>query len=382
MAWNLPGFSKFGKILFMHKIILVLFISVLFFMINNQNGYGQVKKKVLDPSGYVTKYNPAFRGIGPPVYVLPAPRTKEEMLVDTYKEIGSFQDSIDQAMVYRRMSASIKATSNLGLLSNLINPVPANELAWNTLIEKNITSQNFGLAYGLLNEYAQSALQNKAIRKAITLLERALPYAERHGNTHDMGIIQSNLSSLLIYDKKYVDAGKYEEAYYQQALKNKSLIEQGESLVKIAQIQAEDKDYRSSENTIIRKAIPLFNKSKHYEGKILAWQQLARIYYAQNKHTESQWFLIQARDLANAKSFPHELAEIEYMLASSKYIQKNFRVAKKELDNANVLAQKEDDKLLRLAIVEKLGLINMIQQNIDDAAENLLEYWTLRNELF
>lgn len=50
------------------------------------------------------------------------------------------------------------------------------------------------------------------------------------------------------------------------------------------------KNYDGAELDIIRKAIPLYNKSKAYGDKIIAWQQLAQVYFDQNKFTEAQWF--------------------------------------------------------------------------------------------
>lgn len=159
-------------------------------------------------------------------------------------------------------------------------------------------------------------------------------------------------------------------------------MEQANSLVKIALIQAYDKDFRSAENNIIRKAIPLYNKSKDYEGKTNAWITLAEIYQLQNKHTEAQWFLIQARDLAKNKNFTNNLAEIEYMLGLSKYIQRNLVISKNELNTAFELAQKENNKYLQLAIVEKIGLISIEQNKINDAEKQLKDYWRIRKELF
>src|SRR5690606_12198865 len=108
---------------------------------------------------------------------------------------------------------------------------------------------------------------------------------------------------------------------------------------------------------------------------------LARIYQLQNKHTEAQWFLIQARDLANSKNFNEELAEIEYMLAFSKFVQKNYNVAKKEFLQADELAKSEENKLLQLAIIDKLGQIYMTQSDFNNAEAALLYYQDLRTEL-
>src|SRR5690606_15900848 len=198
----------------------------------------------------------------------------------------------------------------------------------------------------------------------------------------DIAVIQYNLANIYLYDKNIQQAGYFQEAYYNMAVQQKSIIDQANSLLKIALIQAYDKDYRSAENNIIRKAIHLLNRAKAYEQKIIAWQTLARIYQLQNKHTEAQWFLIQARDLANSKNFNEELAEIEYMLAFSKFVQKNYNVAKKEFLQAYELAKSEENKIHQLAIIDKLGQIYMKQSDFNTAETALLYYQYLRTELF
>lgn len=342
------------------------------------------QQKTPDPSGYIQKYDSEFDGIGPRVYILPAPRTKEEQVRDNYMEIASFQDSINRSLQYLRLLESWKTTGNNATILQLITPAPKNTADWNALIAiyTDTDQKSHAIATGLLNEYAKIRILQKETSQATGILESALQEALAQQNIQDIGVIQSNLSSLLVYNKNYIDAGRYEEAYYKQALENKSIIDQASSLVKIALIQAYDKDYNSAENNIIRKAVPLFNKAKAYEGKTIAWLVLAEIYQMQNKHTEAQWFLIQARDLALAKNFTNDLAEIEYMLASSKYIQKNLVISKKELNLAFDLATKEDNKYLQLAIAEKLGRINLQQNKIDEAEKLLEDYWKIRNELF
>lgn len=339
------------------------------------------QQKTLDPSGYVIKYDTQFDGIGPQVYVLPAPRTKEEEIRDNYMEIASFQDSIAQALQYLRLLEHWKPTTNNATVVQLT-PTLKNTEEWNALIATYSDQQNHDIASGLLNEYAKIRILKHETSQAVSLLEAALKEATAQQNISDMGAIQSNLSTLLLYNKDYMEAGRYEEIYYKRAVESKSIVDQALSLVKIALIQAYDKDYNSAENNIIRKAVPLFNKAKAHEGKIIAWLTLAEIYQMQNKHTQAQWFLIQARDLASDKNFGNNLAEIEYMLASSKYIQENIAVSKKELLLARELAKQEDNKYLELAIVEKLGRINLQEDNMGEAEQQLKDYWKIRKALF
>ena len=367
----------------LHQKSIFYIISGLFaFGLSVPHIQAQEADVALDPAGYVNKYDADFDGVGPRVYVLPAPRTREELLTDSYKEKTAFQDSIARALDLQQLIAEFKTTRAERHVQYLLSPIPNTTSAWNELVEREVERGNYNTAYGLLHTYASSSLKEGAISQALGLLQTALQHAQKTSNASDIAVIQYNLANIYLYDKNIQQAGYFQEAYYNMAVQQKSIIDQANSLLKIALIQAYDKDYRSAENNIIRKAIPLLNRAKAYEQKIIAWQTLARIYQLQNKHTEAQWFLIQARDLANSKNFNEELAEIEYMLAFSKFVQKNYNVAKKEFLQADELAKSEENKLLQLAIIDKLGQIYMTQSDFNNAEAALLYYQDLRTELF
>jgi tetratricopeptide (TPR) repeat protein len=362
-------------------VLKQILISSFLFLITMPFVSGQTKETVLDPSGYLLKYDTLFNGIGPKVYVLPAPRTKTEELTDTYQEIIPFQDSINKAIRYQKFINNLKTTSNALHAQYLMQTFRADTLALERLLQQQLQENNIAVAYGLLNEYAKIALLSTDVDRAIEHLRKALELVDKQGNSKDIAVIQTNLSNAYILNRNPTGARQHELAFYDTAVKNKNTIDQAESLVKQALIFALENDYLSAENTIIRTAIPLLNRAKFYRGKIWAWEMLADIYQMQNKHTEAQWFLIQARDLARLHEIDDELAEIEYMLAYSKYIQKNYTIAQVEFINAYDLADKEDNGLLKLAIVEKLGNIYLMQNDIDQADSMLKEYWMLRTQL-
>ncbi|WP_293932204.1 tetratricopeptide repeat protein [Sphingobacterium sp. UBA6645] len=342
----------------------------------------QSDSEVLDPAGFVTKYNPKFKGVGPEVYVLPAPRTKEEVLADSYQEKKSFYDSIARELDHQNLVEEFQLTSNASYIKQQFDPYPSSPEKWTELINSLKKNNNTRLAVGLTNQYALEAIKQNDIKKAISLLGDALALVQHTELREEAGVVQFNLSTAHLFQGSYADADALQERYLQQAVNNKSNVDQANSLVRVALIRAYQKEYRAAENSIIRRAIPLYNKSKDPQGKTKAWIQLAKIYQIQNKHTEAQWFLIQARELAKARNFKMDLPEIEYMLGYSKFIQQNYRVAKSELEHAKILADQENNKVLQLAIHDKLGEIDMIMGNYEDAAEHLFQYWKLRRELF
>ncbi len=337
------------------------------------------KEKTLDPYGYVTKYDTLFNGIGPKVYILPLPRTLAEEMTDIYKEIAQFQDSIDQGLQYFRLFSTFKKTSNYTHIADM---VKKNRTAqeYIPLLQQH-SSQNI-LSYALYNEQAAQYVVEQNYQAAAEALNAALSRAQSQNKAEDVAIIQSNMASLFLLQGRFNEAADLEKNFLKYAEGKKDLAAQADSHTRIALIQAYNKDFRSAENTVIRKALPLFNKSKYYSGKIDGWIILAEIYRNQNKHTEAQWFLIQAKDLANEKSYVEKLPMIEYMLGSSKMIQSNYRVAKQELEKAWDLAESSPNKYLQLAIAEQLGRAHVNLKNFVEAENYLQKYWNIRKDLF
>ncbi len=360
----------------MNKIIVFPLLAAVF---SATGLYAQSGKDGLDPAGFVTKYDPDFKGIGPEVYVLPAPRSKKEELVDSYKEKTNFYDSISNQLDYQNLIEGYKSTSNKGYILQNFNPLPTTDAEWEALILKLQQNNNQILAAGIANEYALELIRKGELTKAIAVLGtgmKGIPPGT------DWSVLQFNLANTFLYNGNNNDAIALQENYLKTATSNKDLTEQANVLVGIAMSEAYKNNYRAAENTIIRRAIPLYNKVKDMNGKVIAWTKLARIYQMQNKHTEAQWFLIQARDLAKARNFEKDLPEIEYMLGYSKYVQQNFKVAKLELEKAKTMANDENNKILQLAISDKLGDIYLKLGDYKEAELALEEYWQLRREIF
>jgi len=372
--------GRFDKVQKLYSLSFLGAIAVL--LLGAEEVHAQSKKQPEGDSGYVTKYNKKFNGIGPTVYVVYPEKSKKEKLQDSYTLKLGFQDSITKALDFQQLVEGFKATSNEASIQPLLSTMPISKADWLRLVEHEANLENYPLAYALLQAYAVQALRSQDIKEAVHLLNEALLHAQKTKETGDLATIQYNLANIYFYLKDVENAGFFQEASYKMAVQHKNGVEQAVSLVKIALIQAFDKDYISAESTIIRKAIPLLNKAKAYDQKVDAWIALAKIYQWQNKHTEAQWFLIQARDLAVKRNVTNDLAVIEYMLAFSKQVQKNYTVAEQEFIRADKLAQLEQNKLLQLAIADRLGQVYMERNDITNAESALRSYQTLRRELF
>lgn len=376
MVYKASGNTKSMRHSKLIKYISFLFIGLFFPVENLWAQHGG------DSTGLVEKYDKGFDGIGPRVYILPPPRTAAEVLADRYSEKAYFRDSITRALALQHLTERFNFTANTAHIQYFLLPKPKDDTQWEERIQQQIDANNHYAAYGLLQSFAEEALRKGAADKALTLLHSALQSALQTHELADVAVIQNNLASIYLYKRDVEQAMLFQQAYYQETLRQKNVVEQAVALTKIAHIQAESKDFNTAENTIIRKVIPMLNRAKAYERKVAAWEVLAKIYHLQDKHTEAQWFLIQARDLARKHNLTADLAEIEYMLAFSKSAQQNFKVAQQEFLNANKLAKSEDNKLLQLAIADRLGQIYMDEDKFAEAQVALDDYLLLRLELF
>ena len=335
-----------------------------------------------DYTDAIKKYDALFKGIGPEVYFLPPPKTANEILEDHYAEKKSFSKEIARQLLLQRLLLQLRSTNNLGHFHYLMNPMPATANAWNDAVEGQKKAENWTAGYALSNEAALFSIKNNDSSNASAFLYQALSLANRTDNRDDIATINLNISNFQLYSGDFQRAEESAQNYHAYATKSKSYAEQANAWLLIAMARAGQGKYKTAENNIIRSAIPLFNKAKAYEGKIFAWEMLAEIYFDQHKYTEAQWFLLQARDLANAKKLSSELAEIEYLLASSKQKDGNYKVALKEFVQAAELAADENNKQLSLAILDKLGEVYLVLKDYPSADQTYKAYTQLKNELY
>jgi len=335
-----------------------------------------------DYSGYIKKYDANFHGIGPTVYFLPAPQSKAEKIADQFKEIDNFKDTIQDVSLYHQLVTAFENTDNYTNIQEIISTQALKYDNWNSVVEKQVQLSNYAMAIGLLNEFARQYILQKDYDQAESLLKQALELANSPATIEGKSVLLANLYALYLYNKKLVEANNIEEISYNEAKKNKSLTAQGNSLVKLAMLQTYEKQYNAAENTIIRKAIPLFNRAKDYDGKINAWVKLAEVYTANKQYPQAQWFLIQAQELASTKKITKYDTAIEFMLGYSKFYQNNLLVSQKELKTALKLAQENGDKYIEISANQMLGEIALKQNKIEEAETFLKSYWELRKKLF
>jgi len=342
----------------------------------------QDRSDPLDPSGYLKKYHVDFDGVGPKVYLLPAPQHVPpiDLLAESYRAKADFEVEINRALDIQRFLAEFRQMGNADHLDRWTFAGTPDAQQWDAMVAQELGHNNYAGAYAILNLQAFLSLRSgTTLNRSLELLLSALQQAQKTGNEEDIAAIRYNLGNAYLLRGDTEQARAFLEDAHASAVRRADIIEQGNTLVKLAVAQAQAGDHASAEDNIIHKAIPLFNKAKAHERKAIAWHTLAKIYRSYDKHTQAQWFLIQARELAESHNL---LTEIEYLLALSKFSQKNYPIAQREFIRANEMADTEGNEMLQLAIADKLGQIYLAENKLDEAEQTLTAYHNLRNVLF
>ena len=78
----------------------------------------------------------------------------------------------------------------------------------------------------------------------------------------------------------------------------------------IASMKFSQEKYKESEHYILRKAFPLFQRSRNKVGRMNCFQNLADLYFHQQRYSEAKWFYIQSQIMAT------KLADNQAMISS------------------------------------------------------------------
>ena len=113
----------------------------------------------------------------------------------------------------------------------------------------------------------------------------------------------------------------------------------GASLLRMSNVHLALTHYVEAEQIILNSALKTYSKIGNKAGQMLCYQYLGRVYLASNRLTQSLWFYTQQGILA--QQLKNNTAYIESLLgiASVKIKKKEYAMATKDVDRAEVLAK-------------------------------------------
>jgi hypothetical protein len=341
------------------------------------NAHAQ-QAETIDYTGVLTKFDTSFDGIGPKVYLLPHPPTQRELIDSAFlkkEAIGlNALSALHKMFFMTGLKGNVKQLGSWSELSKHTGPKQSAEGWLIQEIERVTPLGNPSYLADLQNllacEYARIGLNEIAL----PLFETALATKLGIKQMTQAASIRFNLASLYAYQQQWSLAEPLFAANYQLLRQYGSTLEQLDAQMYLAYARAAQGHYEESEQTLITTILPGFKRLNNQVGRMQGLMTLASIYRLQKRYPEVQWFLLQAKEIAEQQKFNTHLADIIFHMAEAKNLSGNKQVAINEYLIAQELAEKNEWLAMQLAIQDALGDIYHLSGKYEDAARALYRY--------
>lgn len=340
----------------------------------------------VDFSGYITKYDTTFSGIGPKVYFLPPPPTPEEVLDHRYAEKEIDSATVGEYVSRMRYYHRLVPTGNAGGAAKYL-PVRETLTAsvegklW-AAAESSLARADLGAVADIHNRLAMEYLAVGDLDLAIEFFKKSMDLKMVLGQGADWDRVAHNLAVTYECVGQLDLALSLRTKLYERALKSQDRNNQARALMELAYVKAKQGRSTEAEQEIIRKVVPLFRQARNDAGLATAYRTLAEVYILQARYPEAQWFLVQAKSIVDKEGLADQLPEIIFSLAEAKRNAGNPQVAIEEYKVADDLARKDHMLGMQLAIQDALGNLYHQAGDYDGAALALTRYDMLKNALF
>lgn len=330
-----------------------------------------------------TRYNESFEGIGPKVYILPPPKTEEEILTEKYAIKKQNQHQLDSLLVNLNLKKELRKINSLSPGSSF-----KDSLATEKEEARLITIINYYKKEGNEN-YISDWQNNLAIfyfisgeyQKATTLFLESLRIKKQLGLIEDQFIISTNLALLEAELGNNINAIALYDQLLEDAKKAKNINNQASSYLAMAKLEAKSGNFIAAHNLIIKKSIPLLHRIKNYSGVVIALNELAYFKEMQESDIEAKWLYLQAIDVATKNGNERGLAISFFNLAQLKNRIGDDSLAISDYLISKELAVKNNMDDLLVEIEDGLGDAYLKLNDYKAAALALIEYQSLKTSL-
>ena len=324
--------------------------------------------------------------IGPMEYELPPEKTTEQLLEEKYDEKHAGAKVIEQLFKQQQLIITLKQTGQaLPLPSHSVNArftFSDLENAFQRSLQAYLQLGNMEMVSNLQNRIGILHVENGAYEKAINSFQQALSNKEALKNIQGELAVCSNLASLYGFTGQANEAYSYYDRVRKLAKKAGNTASEVSALEQLAILKAEKGQYQDAEQDMIKRVIPTYNRLRNLKGRINAYNNLASMYLAEEKYTESRWFHLQAIKLAMLSShMDDDLSYSLYQLGKIKKIQKEYDLAIVDYQAAASHAERSGDEWLRMRIYDDLGDIYLQTKDYANASTYLEAYEDIKNKL-
>ncbi len=315
---------------------------------------GTPVKAVIHRTVDTIRYDASFNGIGPRVYNLPPPKSKQELLSELYQQKQAEAPEISSLLDQEQLLNSLRETPAAGTRLK----GATTDKALQSLIRAHLNAGNITAAGDAQNSLGIQFTRQGDTSGAEILFTDALAGKLKGSEYPAAVVILHNLALLNRHTGNTAASSAYFSKAEEIARKLRDKTAQADATVGLAMEQARSKNYGEAERMIIRKAIPLYKSAHNRLGHIRAFSTLGTIYEMQQKYAQASWFYLQAKGLMDASDIrPEEKARIFFNLANVKQLTGDATLAILDYKAAENIARQNNLLTLQLEIQDALGNI-------------------------
>ncbi|WP_256010931.1 tetratricopeptide repeat protein [Desertivirga xinjiangensis] len=231
---------------------------------------------------------------------------------------------------------------------------------------------SYGVYYG----------QRGELEKSIQYFTEALKVHESLKNKSGVLKITENLAALYQALGKYAQAIKLNLQFVQLCSSMGNTAGVAKGYLNVAENKLLQKEYAAAESYILNKSLYLFRRTGNKAGRMKCFQSLASLYFAQQRYTEAKWFNLQANIMAEKLDDREAHIENLIKLAEVKVALGEIDMAISDFKLAEIMALKHKNLAGLAKIKGDLGEIYHSVGDYKSAGDELDEYSKLSSSLF
>lgn len=234
--------------------------------------------------------------IGPPELVLPPPIDSAilrklliaQRLEKKDTEQVDFKNRQDVLILNALLlQTEIAVQPNAGLIGTL-EPVLTQYISAGDLKGQALIYNTYAVYYGRFGQRD----------KAIYYFSEALKIKEIVKDNNGIAQIAENLAAIYKMEGEYDLAIKFAEYFAAANINMKKTAIAAQTYLDIASLKFKQGKYKESENYILKKAFPIFQRTGNKVGRMNCFQSLAELYFDEERYSEAKWFYIQSQIMA------------------------------------------------------------------------------------
>ncbi len=328
---------------------------------------------------------PVYAQLPEPLFLdtLPPKPTLEDRLKAKSKDLETVRKYVDE-LLFRNAIHNTEDPRTYPVPAGAFNPSPSGAQALYGYDQQLLVSRNTGdrkKEAEALNGFGDYYALVGDLDKSVQYYKEALQIRESLRNRSDLARTSFRLAGILTFKQDLQEALAYYQYAGDLAGGGKQPALEALSYVEIGKIKLSQHRYEEAERFLMKKALPLYTRYGNKTGRIICFENLARLYEQQKRYSEAKWYYIQANLLGRKINNEGAVISSLISLGHVKNELGHLDLALQDLKEAEKLASGSHDVPRLIEIKSDLGDLYHRMGDLSSADQLIGEYHALRDTL-